>query len=338
MKVLELTDRAVRESSITEKRCFACGGPPSSGIGEHVFPKWLQKQFQLFDKRLTLINGTLIPYRKLTVPCCIDCNTGFLSQIESSAQAIIQRGAILSANDELTLARWLSKILIGILVKETGLAFNRSKPDVGSILHPAIIDELHHCHFVMQSARKPTTFRCLHGKFPFSLYSYSVPTYTKGREFDLSTNLYGQSIAIRLGPLGVIFINDGGLQLEVGKRGPFGLLGSELSELHFREIAARVHYKAALRDATHSYITSENDEFIQVEQMHVKSFSGYLPGGRELRIFRDWDEAEFSHAMAAYMGVDRSKVFDEKTQTCGTTLFDAHGNLIAGQRDDAPTS
>jgi hypothetical protein len=320
MKVLELTDRAVLESSIAAKKCFACGGPSSSGSGEHVIPKWLQNECNLFDERLTLLNGTHIPYRSLTVPCCIDCNTGFLSGIEGAVQPLFRRGHVMRSEERLALARWLSKILIGILVKETSLLFDRSLPDRGSIVDPGLIDEIRHCHFVLQSARKLTSFTCLHGEFPFSFYSYRVPEYRKGHEFDLSTNVAGQSIAIRVGRLGAIFINDGGFQMHVGSKGPFELSGAELSEIQFREISARVHYKAALRDATHFYLTFENEDVIQVEQLHVKSFSGLLPGSDELRIFRDWDEAELSHAMSAYMRVDRSKIFDEESQTCRTTL------------------
>ena len=329
MNVLELTDRAVLESSIAKKRCFACGGPPSSGAGEHVIPLWLQNKLSLFDEQLTLLNGTRIPYRKLTVPCCANCNTGFLSKIENSVQSVFHRGGVSSNEEMLALARWLSKILIGLLVKETSLLFDRSKPSLGAIVEPSVIDELRHCHFVMQSARKTTSFRCLHSEFPFSLYSYRVSNYQKDHEFDLSTNIAGQSISVRIGQLGLIFINDGGLQMEVGPKGPFGLSGSDLSETQFREISARVHCKATLRDATHFYLTSENDESIQVEQLHVRSFSGYLPGSSELRIFRDWDETELSRAMSAYMRVDRSIIFDEETQTCRTSLVDQEGNLIA---------
>jgi len=307
MKVLELSARAVLESNITSKMCFACGGSPSSGLGEHIIPKWLQNEFKLFNEKLTLLNGTLIPYRKLTVPCCVECNTGFLSNIEKSAKNIFFRGSINHGADELTLARWLSKILIGILVKETTLAFDRTRPGDGSIFPAHAIDDLHNCHFVMQSARKKTSFSCLHGQFPFSLYFYKIPNYRTGQEFDLSTNLVGQSISIRVGQLGVLYINDGGLQMEVGPKGPFGLLGSEVSEIQFREISARVHYKAALRDATHFYLTSENDDTVQVNQLHVRSFSGYLPNSQELQIFREWDDIELSYAMAAYMHVDRSE-------------------------------
>jgi hypothetical protein len=321
MKVLELSHRAVSQDGIAARKCFACGGPATSGIGEHIIPKWLQNEYRLFDERLTLLNGTKIPYRNLTVPCCVDCNTGFLSRLESSVQPIFHRGAVLSGEESLTLARWLSKILIGVLVKETGLVFDRSQPGRGSIVDPGFIEELRHCHFVLQSARKPTSFNCLHGEFPFSFYCYNIPDYRKGHEFDLSTNVAGQSIAVRAGRLGAIFINDGGFQMHIGAKGPFELSGAELSEIQFREVAARVHYKAALRDATHFYLTVENEEKIQIEQLHVTSFSGYLPGSDELRIFRDWNEAELSHAMSTYMRVDRSKIFDEETQTCRTSLF-----------------
>jgi hypothetical protein len=329
MKVMELTDRAVSENSIAKKRCFACGGPPSSGIGEHIIPKWLQNKFHLFDEQLTLLNGTSIPYRNLTVPCCTECNTGFLSRIENSVQPIFHRGGVSSDEERLALARWLSKILIGLLVKETSLSFDRAKPSLGTIVEPRFIDELRHCHLVMQSARKTTSFRCLHSEFPFSLYFYRVSNYRKNHEFDLSTNIAGQSVSIRIGQLGAIFVSDGGLQIEVGPKGPFELSGSDLSETQFREISARVHYKAALRDATHFYLTLENDDSIQLEQLHVRSFSGYLPGSSELQIFRDWNETELSYAMSAYMRVDRSIIFDEETLTCRTSLFDKEGNPIA---------
>jgi hypothetical protein len=189
MKVFELTDRAVLESSIAKRRCFACGGSSSGGNGEHVIPLWLQNKLLLFDERLTLLNGTRIPYRNLTVPCCENCNTGFLSKIENSVQSVFHQGGASSSEETLALARWLSKILIGILVKETSLLLDRSKPSLGAIVEPSLIDELRHCHFIMQSARKTTYFRCLHSEFPFSLYSYRVSNYQKDHEFDLSTNI-----------------------------------------------------------------------------------------------------------------------------------------------------
>lgn len=320
MRILELSARAVSVNSISQRMCFACGGPPSTGAGEHVIPKWLQHKFNLFNECLTLLNGTLIPYRNLTVPCCEACNNGFLSQIENAVHPIIERGTVETQDEKLLLGRWLSKILIGFLVKETGLLLDRKRPDSGPMVPAQFIEELQHCHFVLQSARKPTTFRCLHGNLPFSLYFYEVADTGGDQEFDLSTNIFGQSVAIRAGRLGVIFVSDGGLQMHAGPGGPYALSGSAVSGAQFSELAARVHYKATLRDATHFYITSENDEFMQVEQMHVESYSGLIPGSDELRIFKEWDEEALSYALAAYTRCNRSAVFDEGTKTCKSTL------------------
>ncbi|NEI74302.1 hypothetical protein GR212_32625 [Rhizobium lusitanum] len=328
MFALEVSRAAVSEANIRAKQCFACGRTPTTGAGEHVIPKWLQSKLGLFDERLTLLNGTQIPYRSLTVPCCAECNNGFLSAIEREVHPIFTRGTLI-AGDELVLGRWLSKILIGILVKETSLSFDRTKPSRGSIVEPEFLDELQHCHFIMQSGRKPTLFRCLHGGYPFSLYHYQIAD-SDADTFDLSTNVYGQSISIRIGALGVVFVNDGGLQLHIGAKGPFGLSGATVTPVQFAELSARIHFKAALRDATHFYLTFENDQVVQIEQLHVKSFSGYIPGTDELQIFRGWDEEQFSYALAAYTRIPRSELFDEAARVCRTSL----GNFILNATDE----
>lgn len=329
MIALEASHAAVSEANIRAKQCFACGRKPTTGAGEHVVPKWLQSKLGLFDERLTLLNGTQIPYRNLTVPCCSECNNGFLSAIEREVHPIFTRGTLI-AEDQLVLGRWLSKILIGILVKETSLSFDRRNPYSGSIVEPEFMDELQHCHFIMQSARKPTLFRCLHSDYPFSLYHYQIASSDPADTFDLSTNIYGQSISIRIGALGVVFVNDGGFQLYAGAKGPFGLNGATVTPLQFAELTARIHFKAALRDATHIYVTFENDQVVQIEQLHVKSFSGYLPGTDEQQIFRAWDEEAFSYALAAYTRLPRSELFDETAGVCRTSL----GNLITTAADE----
>lgn len=92
--VLAKVQRAIDQNNIRSKRCFVCGGDPTTGSGEHVVPMWLQKKLGLFDKRIRLINGTFIPYRSMTVPCCSDCNTGFLSRIENEVKDIVERGSV----------------------------------------------------------------------------------------------------------------------------------------------------------------------------------------------------------------------------------------------------
>lgn len=202
MYALELTERAIREESISNRKCFACGGEPSTGDGEHVIPLWLQGRLGLSNEFITILNGTRLPYRSLKIPCCESCNNGFLSRIESNVKRVFEEKDPIQEYGKLSIARWLSKILIGILVKETSLLHDRSNTLDGNILPSSFISELQHCHFIMQSARKTSRFSCLHSKFPFSFYTYTITDNGENGKFDLSTNIIGMSISIRVGNRG----------------------------------------------------------------------------------------------------------------------------------------
>lgn len=326
--VMRLVQRATSSETIEGKRCFACGGTPSTGQGEHVVPLWLQRRFGLLDQRLTLLNGTLLPYRQLTAPCCQACNNGFLRDIENRVIEILDRSGEFTDADRLILARWLCKMFLGILVKESSLAFDRRDPSKGSIVPPALLKEFHHAQLLLQSTRKQTVFRCLHGAFPCTIYAYRILDVAEFGNFYLTTHLGGQSIAVRVGNIGMIFVNDGGLQMHVGDKGPMALDGLELHPLQFLEVAARAHYKASLRDATHQYTLSENPTLLSVEQVSVSPLSRTkLPSG-EMQVFRPWQDAECAELLAHYCGGQVKDIYDEKDGGLGTILVDSDGILL----------
>jgi hypothetical protein len=327
--VMRLVERATSLETIEGRRCFGCGGEPSTGHGEHVVPLWLQRRFGLFDQRLTLLNGTTLPYRNLTVPCCEECNNGFLRNLEDKVITFVDGTQNIGDRDRLTIVRWLCKIFLGILVKESSLAVDRQDASQGMIVPASfLVEEFNHAQLILQSARKVTKFRCLHGESPCTLYIYKIFADSRFGNFDLSTNLIGQSIAIRLGRVGLIFVNDGGLQLEVGKKGPFDLDGRELHPLQFSEVAARVHYKAALRDATHQYLDVETPDLLSVEQIAVRPFTNILVEGGAMRIFRPWDDVECAGFIARYRRLPLDAVYDEATGLFSTVLHDNHGELL----------
>lgn len=320
--VMDIVEKTTSEDAILNGKCFVCGKNPSSGKGEHVFPLWLQNMFALHDMKLNLLNGTRIPYRQITVPCCKSCNTGFLSNIEQQVKGrLLENPTKLRREDYLLFGRWLVKILLGILVKETSLPVDRSNPALGMIMNPKFADNLKTAHLLLQSARKPTEFSCLHSDYPLSLYYYKINS-SGGSGFDFSTNLVGGSISMVLGNLGLVFINDGGMQMEIGPKGPFKLVGKELSIRQFKEISARIHCKASLIDATHAYVNSETPKLLRVHQNHVSYFTKYG------QVFEDWDEERLSYFMEMYTQQTRDTYFDDSTQTCKTILVDEYMNLI----------
>lgn len=335
--VMRFVERATSRETIEGKMCFACGGLPTTGHGEHVVPRWLQRRFNLFDERLTLLNGTQIPYRHLTVPCCEDCNNGFLRDLENGVIAILDKpSGTLNDVDRLTLARWLCKIFLGVLVKESSLAADRRSPLNGNIVPAWLLEEFSHAQLILQSARKSTAFRCLHGLFPLTVYTYRISEDPNFGGFDLSTHIGGQSAAIRLGPIGVIFVNDGGLQLEAGREGPLGLDGRELHPLQFSEVAARVHYKAHLRDATHQYVDCETPNELIVEQVAVRPYTNVKVEGGAMRIFKPWDDIECAGFIARYRGVSLDAVYDQETGSFWTTLVGNDGKLLGREHFELP--
>ena len=189
------------------------------------------------------------------------------------------------------------------------------------------LKEYTQAQLILQSERKPTAFHCLHGEFPFTIFMYSIYPDERFGEFDLTTNVAGQSIAIRFDQIGAIFVNDGGLQLAIGTKGPFGLDGKTLHPVQFSEVAARVHYKAALRDASHTYISAETPDRLTITQTQVCPYTPILLEDGAQRIFRPWDDTESVRFIKRYQQVDWEPVYDELTGMCTTTLMDDAGKL-----------
>lgn len=330
--VLSLIDRAASGQAFREGLCFACGGEPTNGQGEHIIPRWMQRRYNLFNQTLRLINETRIPYRSLTIPCCENCNNGFLREIENAVIQFLERPNFNDAKARVILGRWLCKVFVGLLVKETTLLLDRQDPSKGTILPQDFLDEFRHAQFILQSARKNTIFHSLHGPHPFTLYMYRIEPDESFGDFDLSTNLIGQSIAIRVGPVGLVFVNDGGLQLEGGSKGPLNLDGRRLHPVQFSEVVAQVHYKATLRDATHFYTSSETPSEIVVDQVTVRPFSNIRLGGGALQIFRPWDDIDCAHMIERYRPFAGAPVYDPDTGLFSTTLSNNRGGIQSSKR------
>src|SRR4051812_24886915 len=92
--------------------CFLCGVTltPEQSSYEHVIPKWIQERYELWDQTLMLLNRTQIPYRQLTIPCCMTCNSEHLGKIEAQVQNACDHGAqAVRELPTLTLFLWMGK-------------------------------------------------------------------------------------------------------------------------------------------------------------------------------------------------------------------------------------
>ncbi|OCB75556.1 hypothetical protein B0A79_23885 [Flavobacterium piscis] len=179
---------------LTKETCFVCG--KSADSREHIFPKWLQHKFNLWDQQITMANGTDISYRQLVVPCCKRCNTGFFSGLENK----IANGTETDSD----IWKWANKVHFALTLKDKFLDWDRKNPGykIGDIISSS--DPLEQSrHFL----------HCVSGVFktdpdPFgSVFRFD---FTSEQKYNFIHVINSSSICISFGDRGyVIFVRDG---------------------------------------------------------------------------------------------------------------------------------
>ena len=149
-----MSDASFSYQRTTDDSCFLCGSQAESITQEHVFPKWLQHLYALWNQRIGLLNDTLIQYRSLRIPCCSTCNQGNLSRLESVISSAVASGyEACIALDERLLYLWAGKIYYGMLRKEIDLLRYRAHPDEGSIIPAETLKSFSNLHLFLQGIR-----------------------------------------------------------------------------------------------------------------------------------------------------------------------------------------
>lgn len=277
--------------------CFLCGRCLEGCRSlEHVFPQWLQRRFNLWDKHLVLLNHTEIPYRDLLIPCCLECNNTHLSRLEKEIKYALDNGIDgLVLLGEKKIFQWLLKILYGILYKESFLLIDRKDSSKGRIVSRDIFRDLDTLHWLMQSVRTP---------FHFVLNAWSifyVRTYSYGdeRDFDFRDNTIQKTVSIRMGDVGII----ASLQDNNIVRASWDILNPGLDRitlhpLQFSELYARIDYSTSLINRTPKYVS------VNSYGNNQKTFILPLPmqGFSTKPIFSEWDDDVYGHYLLAYCG------------------------------------
>lgn len=234
------------------ERCFLCGCDfeGAKRTDEHVFPKWLQHRFGLFNQTLNLLNHSTIPYRALRIPCCSECNGVHLAQMEERFIALLERGFTeLSVEDEKVVFQWTAKILYGTLYKELSLLHDRREPHLGTIMHPDTIERYRTLHMLLQSIRIPTEFR---EPRPWSIFVFKY----EGTDFDYINDIQSQCFSVKLGTVGVSVVFEDCGAVGINLRWMHGLKMFSLNEIQYLEASAIIFYGKRLMTNSISYMTA----------------------------------------------------------------------------------
>ncbi|MBD3616057.1 MAG: hypothetical protein HUJ22_05740 [Gracilimonas sp.] len=321
--------KQIEEHSYTPDNCFLCGCELSDDNRtiEHVIPKWLQRKFNLWDQKITLLNGTLLPYRNLTIPCCLNCNNRHLRPFENEVKKAFENGfeAMSELPDEI-LFYWLGKIYFGMMYRELFLDFDRSDPKKGTIVTPEYLDSFYSHFLFLQGIRGQIAFSNF---FPASIYLFKTQKPKElESQWDFIDNQDALFISIRMGGIGIIAL----LQdckstkkiehhLDVHKK-------IELHPLQFRELSAKILYKGILMNRTPKFINTQTGKGpVETHMLPLQGFSSKP-------IFDDWNDDDYSILMSHILRLPLDICQPKKGQTY-TWLLKKNGEpLFIDIKDD----
>lgn len=296
---------AVRNHDFAENTCFLCGARTGDDDDskEHVFPKWLLHHFGLWNKRLTLINGTEIPYRMLVIPCCTQCNNTHLSQIENTIRTAFLAGvSAMRAVDREVLMLWMLKIFFGILYREIFLPMERRDPAAGSIVTIEDMEQYQLLHYILQASRIPIRFSQLESDIPASVFIFELKEPANPNlRFDYKDDVAANTLYLRMGQVGILAAFDMGAQTFEGSHFFPKYQDHPLHPLQFEELGANLFMKARKFNRIPKAIIAESPSGMEFQIMPIAGLSN-------LPVFEEWSSEEMTEMLMFFLGYPREAV------------------------------
>ena len=303
--------------------CFLCGRllDESTRTDEHVFPKWLQQRYGLWNQRMTLLNRTTIPYKQMTVPCCTSCNKGPLSALEKEFSSAVASGyESFCSIPKIRVFQWLSKIMYGTVFKEMGLRHDRASNSPDTILSPDAVESRKMLHVFLQSVRLDFEW----GVQPWSLFMFKLKRNESMPRFNYRDHPGTLCCAIQMDDIAVIgTLQDNATQESLFAKYMGKFSGHVLHPMQFAELVIKVFYKASLLTRTPKYVTA-----VPPGAGHrVLVVSPSLQGFSSAPLYDDWDQATYAQGLSSVWNVPFEDVFRPPNQVL-SILEDSDGNFV----------
>lgn len=199
------------------RRCFICGISRSHGSfnDEHVFPKWMLRDLDLFKKAMSLPNQVKVTYGTYKIDCCVKCNSELGKSYEEKVSKIIQTFHTdnkLSKENAFLIFRWLALVFL-----KTHLRDRQNPNELDKTQFSGYISDeyewsfLHHAQAIVRS--ELNNVECddlVFGSF------FILPFYDPSASdlFDYADYFYGNSIMLRYKNFCIFTVLDDGGECE----------------------------------------------------------------------------------------------------------------------------
>jgi len=240
--------------------CFLCKRAIDA-TDEHIFPKWLQNRFNLWNETIVLKNGSRIRYKDLKIPCCVECNTKHLSQIEATVSTLLNEENIpglIAETDSLFI--WLYKMMFGINYKEIFLSNDRGQANSPKIVSDESLASRTAYNWFLRYVRKEVVFD---GFSPYSLFIFRLTDSTPTTYYYMSEP-YTMFASVIIGNIGIVasFQDDGCIARDIERSNFLNGL-TELSKPQFGDFSAFVlHLKSRMKLLPDYVVTLEKERLV----------------------------------------------------------------------------
>lgn len=323
---------AVRDHDFSETTCFLCGSDVENNLKsrEHVFPKWLLHHFGLWDKPMTLLNGTKLAYRQLVIPCCQVCNNECLSDIEQEVQERFIIGAAeVAAMDRERLLVWILKIFYGLLYRELFLSLDRREPGAGNIVSTEDMEQFQLLHLILQSCRVPMRFSIMESDIPASIFVFEVQEPTnEDLRFDYKDDIVNRTMYLRLGGVGILAAFDMGAQTLAGTAFFSRYQGHPLHPVQLGELGANLFMKARVFNRTPKVLIAESPQHVNFSVLSMAGLSS-------TPVFGTWEAEDMAEMLMFFLGYSLEEVLPVEGRNA-TWLENSDGSLRFISMDAPP--
>jgi hypothetical protein len=288
---VDVTREEFFRQALDPEVCFLCGRDAldEDRTREHVFPKWLLNRHDLWNQRLTLLNGETIPYRQLTITCCATCNNGVLAELEDEVgQAFAGGPDAVRALDPERLFLWLAKFYYGLLFRELSLVLDRRDPSAGMIVDEEMLKEYGLHHLLLRRLLGVVEWNEFPGSiFIFDALDHLDPAHT----FDYFDAFDAPFVCLRSGRTFVVaFLQDFGAVHHLGvEQGPRcqAARAVELHPLQCAELMTVFSYTLKKRERAPKFVVAQQPgDSYMVMVLPQGGLSGRSP-------FGEWNEDDY---------------------------------------------
>ncbi|NDK55547.1 hypothetical protein [Pontibacter fetidus] len=307
----------------SDEHCFLCGTTITTAQRTPVFGEWMQRNYNLQNKELLMLDKSITTFSQLTIPCCTSCNANHILPLEQEIETAAAGGyEAIKSLDPKKLFQWIGKMYYGSLVTE----LIREKdplvmPENPVSENPQMLGRFKTFFQVLQSLRVPMVFSDF---LPCSLFIVQADPTEDELPFEYQDELTTMAFSIKLGPVVIVCkLLDNGIIGNVLNRLYKLTEGQQLHPIQIAEFKARVFYAAYIFNVVPDYFVRPGKP--DDEQLVLDTLIDDITN----EVFNPWDQVAYAHMLEEMLKPwsIREKEILENPQQPLSFLTDDNGEL-----------